>query len=377
MKQRLTVTICAYNHEAYIGKALDRLAEQTFQDFKIVASDDGSTDGTYRILKEYEAGRLAGKLKVVTHPGHVNRGIHHSINLVLQHVDTEFFFGQASDDFLEPDALEYLLNLLDQNPSIDFLYGQVNVVDERGEDLFYYSGTEDIGSGLKAAERLLLSNPVRAPSMFYRISCKEYLEAVPPDLVSGDLYHNFFLFLEKAPLYYKKPAVNYRVHSSNVSIVIPIDVLWQRRMDVFAALYKHPRISIHPSLAFGCLSLLQAYGRLRQSVTEASVAANSLLGGIPSKKRKKQLLVESWKNAESIEVGRGCLFLRILPWHLGVMLLARIGPVAACDSSARYIRRASFRDKARLLGQLLSSLFVGILVMAKDYLRVIASPFRS
>lgn len=48
-----SVIIPAYNAESTIRKTLNSVLNQTFKDFEIVAIDDGSTDSTPTILKDY------------------------------------------------------------------------------------------------------------------------------------------------------------------------------------------------------------------------------------------------------------------------------------------------------------------------------------
>ena len=49
----VSIIIPAYNVEPYINCALDSVVGQTYNEWEIIAVDDGSTDGTLRLLKEY------------------------------------------------------------------------------------------------------------------------------------------------------------------------------------------------------------------------------------------------------------------------------------------------------------------------------------
>lgn len=49
----ISVVIAAYNCEKYIKQCIDSLLKQSFKNFEIIVVDDGSTDSTYNILKEY------------------------------------------------------------------------------------------------------------------------------------------------------------------------------------------------------------------------------------------------------------------------------------------------------------------------------------
>lgn len=53
-KMKVSVIIPAYNEEKYIGKCLDSLLKQTYEDLEIIVINDGSKDKTLKIIRNYE-----------------------------------------------------------------------------------------------------------------------------------------------------------------------------------------------------------------------------------------------------------------------------------------------------------------------------------
>lgn len=365
MKERVTVCLCAYNHEAYIRDALDRLAEQTFKDFKVIACDDGSTDATYDILKEYESGKLAGKLTVLTHPGRANRGIYTTYNVCLEQADTEFFMGHASDDFLEHGALEYLVGLMDKNPEADFAYGQCKLVDDKGCDLHRHDGVEDIGAGLQGAEVLMTRNPVRETTLFYRSACKPVLTSRPSGLVYGDWYQNVLLFLEKCGIHYEQPAINYRVHGRNISLAAGSSLARERESEAFAALSSNPIVTSHPSLRFSLLARLHAVEHPSCSGLSVRKEAHDALEQIADEAKRAQIVRQGWGSCKAdSELVR---FISMLPWSAGARLLLEMGSVAACSQVRRIVCAAPASIRLRLISQLWVSLMLRALISLRDF----------
>jgi glycosyltransferase involved in cell wall biosynthesis len=237
---RVTICLICYQHAAFVQQALDAIAAQTCEAFKVIAIDDGSTDGTLEILQNAASGSLKGKLTVLTHPGHQNQGCYASYRECLRHVDTDYFMPHASDDFLEPDAVEGLIALLDANPNADFAYGPCKVVDAAGSSTGAIDGTVDIGKGDEAIHVLLARNPVREPTMFFRRHCRTAYLDHPVDIKFGDWYYHFLTFGTQTPLRYSTPYVNYRHHHTNTSVGRDAQYTLREIAAVFASLL-HPR----------------------------------------------------------------------------------------------------------------------------------------
>ena len=98
---KVSVLIPAYNVEKYVEECLDSILNQTMQDFEIICVDDCSTDGTLRILREYE--ERDDRIHVYTHD--VNKGQSAGRNLALSKASGMYVYMMDSDDKLVPCAL--------------------------------------------------------------------------------------------------------------------------------------------------------------------------------------------------------------------------------------------------------------------------------
>lgn len=109
---KVTVIVAAYNAEQFIGKCLDSLERQTLRDIQIVCSDDGSADGTPRIIADHA--RRDGRIRLVR--SDVNRGLAKARNAALAVADGDYVCMLDADDWYSPDALEKAAAVLDANP---------------------------------------------------------------------------------------------------------------------------------------------------------------------------------------------------------------------------------------------------------------------
>lgn len=103
---KVSVILPAYNTEKYVAKSLESLINQTMSEIEIIAVDDGSTDNTLEILRDYED-KYPDKLKVF-HKG--NGGQSSARNLALEKTTGEYIAFVDSDDFIEKTMLEELYN---------------------------------------------------------------------------------------------------------------------------------------------------------------------------------------------------------------------------------------------------------------------------
>lgn len=127
MPPKVSVVIKSYNHAAYIGQTIRSILEQSFQDFEIIVTDDGSTDGTPDIVRQFSDSRI--KLEVLPR----NHGISLAMNLSIARATGEYIAILNSDDFALPGRLEKQVNFLDSRPDVSVVVGLPMPVDDDGK----------------------------------------------------------------------------------------------------------------------------------------------------------------------------------------------------------------------------------------------------
>lgn len=100
---KLSVIIPIYNVEKYLNECLDSISKQTLKDIEIICIDDGSTDNSPNILKEYL--KKDKRIRIITQK---NKGQSAARNLGIKESHGEYIAFVDSDDFIEPDMLEKL-----------------------------------------------------------------------------------------------------------------------------------------------------------------------------------------------------------------------------------------------------------------------------
>lgn len=105
MAPLISVLIPAYNVESYLSQCLESIVNQTYKNFHVVVVDDGSVDNTYGVAKEY-----AERYPSVEVIHQDNLGVSSARNVLLSYAKGDFVIFVDSDDWIEPDMLERMLN---------------------------------------------------------------------------------------------------------------------------------------------------------------------------------------------------------------------------------------------------------------------------
>lgn len=101
MNPKISVIIPVYNAEKYLSAALDSVLLGSFSDFEIIAVNDGSTDGSLSILREYS--ERDSRIRVIDKS---NTGVSDTRNVAIAAADGEYLAFLDSDDVCAPTYLE-------------------------------------------------------------------------------------------------------------------------------------------------------------------------------------------------------------------------------------------------------------------------------
>ena len=110
-----SIIIPIYNVEAYLKECLDSILSQDFDDVELICVNDGSTDGSLAILKEYAAD-YSEKVCIFTQP---NAGLSAARNKAMAEARGEYLLFLDSDDWLTACSLQKLAEIIkSESPDI-------------------------------------------------------------------------------------------------------------------------------------------------------------------------------------------------------------------------------------------------------------------
>lgn len=126
---KISIVVPVYNVENYLVRCLNSLLNQTLKDIDIICVNDGSTDGSVEILKEFA--NKDSRIKIINKE---NGGLSSARNEGMKYVTTDYVGFVDSDDWVEPDTYELALAAMEKNNVDIVCWGAKIVVENIEED---------------------------------------------------------------------------------------------------------------------------------------------------------------------------------------------------------------------------------------------------
>ncbi|KHD38314.1 glycosyl transferase [Clostridium acetobutylicum] len=127
---KVSVVMPVYNSEKYLKESIESILNQSYSDFEFIIINDGSTDNSFKIIKEYA--KLDKRINVISRE---NKGIVYSLNEAIQLAKGEYIARMDADDISAPKRIEKQLSFLKSHRDIDILGTQVKVVGNISNDI--------------------------------------------------------------------------------------------------------------------------------------------------------------------------------------------------------------------------------------------------
>ena len=118
MPPLISIIIPIYNTEKYLEQCLESIANQTLADFEAICIDDGSTDGSPKIMDAFAA--TDTRFKVIRKQ---NAGYGSAVNAGIAHASGAYIGIVEPDDYIEPDMCKTLHEAAEANDFPDIVKG--------------------------------------------------------------------------------------------------------------------------------------------------------------------------------------------------------------------------------------------------------------
>ena len=233
----VAILLCTFNGERFLGDQLDSLEAQTYQNWVLVVSDDGSTDATMHILQQYQAKWPKGRMTI--RHGPQNGYCQNFLSLACDsEIKAGYYAFCDQDDVWLPEKLTAALQkiMTSQNIYEPFLYcGRTTYVNDKLRPC----GFSPLYVFPPSFRNALVQSIAGGNTMVFNLPAKLLIEKAGPVNVPS---HDWWIYLlvsgaEGAVLYDPEPYLLYRQHddalvgggTSFASMLERISMLWRGR----------------------------------------------------------------------------------------------------------------------------------------------------
>jgi glycosyltransferase involved in cell wall biosynthesis len=180
---KVSIAIASYNHAPFVAASLRSVLEQSFQDFEIVLTDDGSKDATVEEVRNIRDSRISA----TAFPRNVGASI--ALNASIQRSRGSYIAILNSDDVFLPGKLDRQVRFLDAHSEIGAVFGYPEFIDESGNRLAstdtFYADTFHVTNRTRAAwlrHFFFVGNALCHPSVLIRRRCYDTVGLYNPAL---------------------------------------------------------------------------------------------------------------------------------------------------------------------------------------------------
>jgi glycosyltransferase involved in cell wall biosynthesis len=195
MQEQVSVIIPVHNAGQFLVETLQSVLAQTHRNFELITIDDGSTDASYEILKEFA--RRDARI-VALHRKH--QGVAATANEGLDIARNELVARIDADDLMLPQRLERQLSFMHENPEISVTSSYAWLIDRRHRVIGQSKPKVNVGRGIKELNPECFVHMIQSCSIMRRADIRA---------VGG--YSSAYTFAEDRELWGRLVASGYRL----------------------------------------------------------------------------------------------------------------------------------------------------------------------
>jgi glycosyltransferase involved in cell wall biosynthesis len=203
----ISINLPCFNSEKYLKETIQSVLDQTFTDFEIIIVNDGSTDGTGNIVKEFTDSRIR-------YYNQNNIGLGKTRNVQLDLSTGKYIAFIDHDDLWSPHKLEKQIKLFNDSPDLGLVYSDCAIIDGNGNIVGKWTKQNKLYRGM-IFEKLLVSGFIPLSTVMIKNSIVKEIGEFKP-LHNAEEYDLFLRCAYKYPFdYIGETLAQYRIHETN------------------------------------------------------------------------------------------------------------------------------------------------------------------
>jgi len=214
LNSKVSVIIPVYNSEEFLRDSIESVINQTYSDIEIIAINDGSTDGSLKILKQYE-----NKIIIINQK---NMGLAEAVNAGIKKMSGNWLKWLSPDDILLSNAIQILVKEAKKLSQNTILYSDWEIINQKGKKLRNFHESDynhldvfDFNIRLLDGQQINV-NTTLIPSLLFEKGCK-INDLKNPIAIDYDFFLRAGILYETKFHLIRKPLIKYRIHQNQLS----------------------------------------------------------------------------------------------------------------------------------------------------------------
>jgi|TARA_B110000495_G_C23020965_1_gene605705 glycosyltransferase involved in cell wall biosynthesis len=194
----ITIGLPVYNGERFLRTKLDSILSQTYENFELIISNNGSTDKTHEICNEYEL--KDNRIKYFSHKK--NNDAFWNYNFILNKASCDYFMWTSVDDVLLPTFIEKNLNILEKNKTCVASISKIETYESENDnklfnptDLKHYESVKKIRNKIRPRSVFSITGDFDKKSRLYlkKSSCYVFYSIFKTNIIKKSFFYDPFL----------------------------------------------------------------------------------------------------------------------------------------------------------------------------------------
>ena len=257
----VSILVPSYNHEKYVIECLESIRHLNYSRLELLVSDDCSLDSTFSLAEQWAQGNAARFERTLVVRQEKNVGIVKNLQFLFDSARGDYLAYIASDDAFVESAMPGRVIALQNNPNIDAIFGNAQLISESGSVLEERGISKRFARELSLSRllvpSLILTSFVPGPVMMLRREAVlegGSLGPLPDDLRTEDWYIYFRMAIRGKLRYLNEVVAKYRVmpnslsrspsqYKSMIEAVLHVDSIFRYLLTGFNRLLIETRIA--------------------------------------------------------------------------------------------------------------------------------------
>lgn len=211
-KVRISVAMVTFNGACYIKEQLDSIISQLGEADELVISDDGSSDGTLAIIREYQ--KADKRIRLVEGP---RQGIKKNVEHAIAQANGDYIFLADQDDIWMPGKVETVMQAFEEQKSFVVIHDAKVFEGGDREHIIMESFYEFRGSKAGVLKNMVKNSYIGC-CMAFRRELTEFILPIPEKIEMHDQWIGIISDLVSGPsCFLREPLLLYRRHGENNS----------------------------------------------------------------------------------------------------------------------------------------------------------------